>query len=106
MTVDEAIEGLRRYAFTSWEDGGPGHSTLTAKIKVVLAEIERLREVLQSIAEGEPPGRAQTWPGFARRLQREAAEAAAKEDPFLTVARLQAEHKEKKEAAQAAEGGG
>ncbi len=47
MMLDEAIKGLRRYAFTPWKEGGPGHSTLTAKIKVVLREIERLRTAFE-----------------------------------------------------------
>ncbi len=42
MTLDEAIKGLRGYC-KPYEEGGAGHSTLTAEIKIVLAEIRRLQ---------------------------------------------------------------
>ncbi len=50
MTLDEAIQGLRGYC-KPWDEGGAGHNTLTAEIKVVLAEVKRLRRYPAAIKQ-------------------------------------------------------
>ncbi len=106
MTVDEAIQGLRGYC-KPWDAGGAGGNDLASGIKVVLAEVERLRGLLLCAScDTDKPGGpnpavicrectveavAVAWTCIShRRGERE------REDPFQVVARLQAEHVESK----------
>lgn len=49
--TEQAISSLRSYSTTSWENGGPGESTMVSKVRLVLAEVERLQAIVSKVAK-------------------------------------------------------
>ncbi len=67
---------LRKYTSTSWVDGGPGESALVSEIRLMLAEVERFRAILDEVPMTDRLHAEQEY----ERKQREAAEAKGGDD--------------------------